>query len=90
MARHCEPSGPPIQQRGDGRWILVSERKTDDGSTVAVYSDITELKQRENQAGEQTHGRVTRDRLSALDRASTPGPEEEATDPPRTARPKTR
>ena len=42
-------SGPHVQQRGDGRWILVSERKTDDGSTVAVYSDITELKQRENQ-----------------------------------------
>jgi len=49
MARHREPSGSQVQQRGDGRWILVSERKTDDGSTVAVYSDITELKQRENQ-----------------------------------------
>ena len=40
--------------RGDGRWILVSERKTDDGSTVAVYSDITELKQRENQLADKT------------------------------------
>jgi PAS domain-containing protein len=49
MARHGEPSGSHVQQRGDGRYILVSERKTDDGSTVAVYSDITELKQRENQ-----------------------------------------
>jgi class 3 adenylate cyclase/phosphoglycerate-specific signal transduction histidine kinase len=49
MARHREPSGPHVQQRGDGRWILVSERKTDEGSTVAVYSDVTELKQRENQ-----------------------------------------
>ena len=53
MARHREPSGPHIQQRGDGRWILVSERKTDDGSTVAVYSDITELKQRENQLADK-------------------------------------
>ena len=50
MARHREPSGPHVQLRGDGRWILVSERKTDDGSTVAVYSDITELKQRENKS----------------------------------------
>ena len=48
LARHHEPSGPQVQQRSDGRWILVSERKTEDGSTVAVYSDITELKQREN------------------------------------------
>src|SRR5262245_15841302 len=54
MGRHREPSGPHVQQRGDGRWILVSERKTDDGSTVAVYSDITELKQRENQLAQKT------------------------------------
>jgi class 3 adenylate cyclase/phosphoglycerate-specific signal transduction histidine kinase len=54
MARHREPSGPHVQQRSDGRWILVSERKTDEGSTVAVYSDVTELKQRENQLAEKS------------------------------------
>ena len=54
MARHREPGGPHVQQRGDGRWILVSERKTDDGSTVAVYSDITELKQREKQLADKS------------------------------------
>ena len=54
VARHQRPTGPHVQQRGDGRWILVSERKTDDGSTVAVYSDITELKQRENQLAEKS------------------------------------
>jgi class 3 adenylate cyclase/phosphoglycerate-specific signal transduction histidine kinase len=54
MARHRDPSGPHIQQRSDGRWILVSERKTDDGGTVAVYSDITDLKQRENQLADKT------------------------------------
>jgi adenylate cyclase len=54
MARHREPTGPHVQQRGDGRWILVSERKTDDGSTVAVHSDITELKQREHQLAEKS------------------------------------
>ena len=31
----------------------MSERKTDDGSIVAVYSDITELKQRETQLAEK-------------------------------------
>ncbi|MBR0716338.1 PAS-domain containing protein [Bradyrhizobium liaoningense] len=54
MALHREPSGPKVQQRGDGRWILVSERKTDDGSTVAVYSDVTELKQRETQLADKS------------------------------------
>ena len=56
MAQHRKPSGPHVQQRGDGRWIMVSERKTDDGSTVAVYSDITELKQRENQLADKSKG----------------------------------
>ncbi len=54
LARHHEPGGPLVQQRSDGRWILVSERKTEDGSTVAVYSDITELKQRENLLADKT------------------------------------
>src|ERR1700752_1943187 len=54
MAHHREPSGPQVEQRGDGRWILVSERKTDEGSTVAVYSDVTVLKQRENQLAEKS------------------------------------
>ncbi|SFI86935.1 adenylate/guanylate cyclase domain-containing protein [Bradyrhizobium sp. cf659] len=54
MARHLEPSGPQVQQRRDGRWILVSERKIDEGGTVAVYSDVTELKQRENQLTEKS------------------------------------
>ncbi len=47
LARHRKPRGPHLQQRGDGRWIQVNEIKTDDGGTVAVYSDITELKRRE-------------------------------------------
>src|SRR6185295_19283758 len=29
-----------------GRWVRISERKTHDGGTVVVASDITELKQR--------------------------------------------
>ena len=55
LARHRRPSGSHTQQRGDGRWILVSERKTDDGGTVAVYSDITELKQREQELAEKSN-----------------------------------
>ncbi|MDX1488974.1 MAG: PAS-domain containing protein, partial [Acidiferrobacterales bacterium] len=46
LARHRNPGEPHLQRRGD-QWILISERRTADGGTVAVYSDITELKQRE-------------------------------------------
>ncbi|UCH73944.1 MAG: SpoIIE family protein phosphatase [Rhodospirillales bacterium] len=44
LARHCDPGEPHLQQRKDGRWIQVSERKTADGGTVAVYTDVTEIK----------------------------------------------
>ena len=47
LSQHRLPGEPQVQRRGGGRWIMVSERRTDDGGTVGVYSDITELKQRE-------------------------------------------
>ena len=55
LARHRDPGGPHTQRRTDGRWILVSERKTEDGGTVAVYSDITELKQREDELARKSN-----------------------------------
>jgi len=55
MARHREPGGPHVQQRDDGRWIMVSERKTDEGGIVAVYSDISELKQREAELADKSN-----------------------------------
>jgi class 3 adenylate cyclase len=47
LARHQNPGEPHVQQYSNGRWVRVSERRTQDGGTVAVYSDITELKERE-------------------------------------------
>jgi signal transduction histidine kinase/CheY-like chemotaxis protein len=47
LKQHRDPKGPYVQRRTDGRWIRINERRTDDGSYVAVYSDITELKERE-------------------------------------------
>jgi signal transduction histidine kinase len=47
LGQHQNPSGAHIQRRSDGRWIQVSERKTANGGIVAIYADITELKQRE-------------------------------------------
>ena len=54
LARRRKSGEPHIQQRGDGRWIMVSERRTNDGGTVAVYSDITELKQREEELAKKS------------------------------------
>jgi PAS domain S-box-containing protein len=47
LRQHRNPGEPQVQRRNNGRWVMVSERRTEDGGTVAVYSDITELKQRE-------------------------------------------
>jgi class 3 adenylate cyclase/phosphoglycerate-specific signal transduction histidine kinase len=49
VAQHRDPGEPHLQQRADGRWIMVSEHGTAEGGTVAVYSDITELKRREEE-----------------------------------------
>jgi len=42
IEQHRNPKGASVQERGDGRWIEIKERKTDDGDTVAIYTDITE------------------------------------------------
>ena len=55
LLRHRNPTSAFVQRRRDGLWVIVSERKTDDGGTVAVYSDVTELKQREEQLSIKTN-----------------------------------
>jgi PAS domain S-box-containing protein len=54
LASHRSPGEPQVQRRVDGRWIMVSERRTEDRGTVAVYSDVTELKQREEDLSEKS------------------------------------
>ena len=54
LRQHRDPGEPQVQRRGNGRWVMVSERRTEDGGTVAVYSDITELKQREQDLTEKS------------------------------------
>ena len=55
LQEHSDPGKPHLQHRKDGRWILVSERKIKGGGTVAVYADITELKQREQEISEKSN-----------------------------------
>jgi len=54
LTQHRDPGEPQVHRRGDGRWVMVSERRTEDGGTVAVYSDITDLKRREQDLTEKS------------------------------------
>ena len=55
LRQHKSPGAPHAQRRNNGRWVMISERRTEDGGTVAVYSDITELKQREQDLTEKSN-----------------------------------
>jgi PAS domain S-box-containing protein len=50
LRRHRNPGEPVLEHRIDGRWIQVSERRTENAGRVAVYSDLTELKESEQRA----------------------------------------
>jgi PAS domain S-box-containing protein len=50
LAQHRNPGEPVLEHRADGRWIQVSERRTEHAGRVAVYSDLTELKESEQRA----------------------------------------
>ncbi len=47
LGRFRTPEGPFALEYADGRWVQIDERRTGDGGTVVIYSDITELKRRE-------------------------------------------
>ena len=47
LKHHRNPKTPFVQQLQDGSWIRITERKTENHGTVAIYSDITEIKQHE-------------------------------------------
>jgi serine phosphatase RsbU (regulator of sigma subunit) len=50
LARHRDSGEPQLQHRKDGRWIQINERRITGGGGVAVYSDLTELKESEQRA----------------------------------------
>jgi adenylate cyclase len=52
LDRHRNPEGAFEQQRSRGIWLKISERRTADGGIVGVFTDITELKDRELQLGQ--------------------------------------
>jgi PAS domain S-box-containing protein len=52
LAKHREPGEAHVQHRSDGHWLQINERKTAEGGTVAVYTNITEIKRAEEQVRE--------------------------------------
>jgi PAS domain S-box-containing protein len=54
LHQHRHPGPTQLQRRSGGRWVMISERRTIDGGTVAVYSDISELKQREESLSDKS------------------------------------
>jgi diguanylate cyclase (GGDEF)-like protein/PAS domain S-box-containing protein len=57
LAHRRSPSGPWEMHLRDGRWLAISEFGTLDGGTIAIYSDISEGKRRQ-QALEQGEQRL--------------------------------
>lgn len=49
LEQHKNPGQPVLQKRAANRWIMVSERKVDGGGTVALYSDLTTIKEYERE-----------------------------------------
>jgi adenylate cyclase len=47
LERHRNPGEPIVRQQPDGRWVQISERRTEDGCFVGVWTDITDLKAKE-------------------------------------------
>jgi len=52
LQRHRDPGGAYEQQRTEGRWLKISERRTAERGIVGVFTDITELKERELELGQ--------------------------------------
>ncbi len=60
LDHHRNPREPVEVQLADGRWLLITEKRTRDGGVVGTRSDITELKLREMEMlriSQQLHAR---------------------------------
>ncbi|MBK8176542.1 MAG: PAS-domain containing protein [Rhodospirillales bacterium] len=67
LNEHRNPGGSHLHRHGDSRWIRVTERRTPDNGTVAVYTDVTELKEHEQEL--RAEKERAEDALHALQRA---------------------
>lgn len=52
LVQHRNPTEPLLERRADGTWLQISERHISSGGSVAVYSDLTEIKLSEQRAAD--------------------------------------
>ncbi|WP_119677904.1 NahK/ErcS family hybrid sensor histidine kinase/response regulator [Indioceanicola profundi] len=45
LSFHASASGSHVHPLSDGRWIQINERRTAEGGTVGIYTDITDVKE---------------------------------------------
>ncbi|WP_342358590.1 PAS-domain containing protein [Terrarubrum flagellatum] len=64
LVYHSEPEGYLINQLPDGRWVQLNKRRTAGGDTVSVFTDITEIKQKEQEVTKATE--LLRDAIESL------------------------
>ncbi len=64
LRRHRHPQGV-TEYRFLDRWVQIGERRTSDGGTVAIYSDITELKRRQEALEAAREEAVTASRVKS-------------------------
>ena len=57
LASHRAASGLEVPHRSEGRWIRISERRTTDGGSVAIYTDVTDLQVARDQAMHATQAK---------------------------------
>jgi PAS domain S-box-containing protein len=55
LTKHQQPGEAHVQQRAGGRWVQINERKTAEGGIVAVYTNITDIKQAEEDLRKAHH-----------------------------------
>jgi PAS domain S-box-containing protein len=48
LAYHRNPTGSFEMRHRNGQWVQVSEQRTREGFTISIFSDVTELKARED------------------------------------------
>jgi signal transduction histidine kinase len=72
LSIHRSQSAPLELKLTDGRWVSISERRTQEGGVVGIYADITTLKQREEELSRLVDSlAVARDEAQEANRAKS-------------------
>lgn len=72
LAMHRNPAGPHLMELSDGRWVQISEQRTQAGGTVSIFTDVTELKHSEAELADLVHKlQAARDQATEASRAKS-------------------